>query len=69
MNNIRLERKSLRFFDISFFISFSFLRELVLNDVCAIGIYDSSPTIWEGKDAALIEVYRLLREKIGDIDF
>ena len=62
---IRLERKSLRFFD----ISFSFLRELVLNDVCAIGIYDSSPTIWEGKDAALIEGYRLLREKIGDIDF
>ena len=36
-------------------------RTILLNDVCAIGIYDSSPTIWEGKDAALIEVYRLLR--------
>ena len=68
-NTIRLARKFLRFFDISFFISFSFLRELVLNYVCAIGIYDSSPTIWERKNAALVEVCRLLGEKVGDVDF
>ena len=42
---IRLATKSLRFFDIFFFIYFSFLRESAISYVYTIGIYDSSPTI------------------------
>jgi len=40
-----LATKSLRFFDIFFFIYFSFLRESAISYVYTIGIYDSSPTI------------------------
>ena len=68
VSSIRLTRKS-AFFDISFFISFYFQRELVVNYVCAIGISDLSPTIWERKNAAFVEVFRLLGEKVGNVDF
>ena len=45
IDDIRLATKSLRFFDIFFFIYFSFLRESAISYVYTIGIYDSSPTI------------------------
>ncbi len=66
---IRWLRKFLRFFDIFFFIFFSFLRGPAINCVRTVGIYDSSPTIQEGKDAALIKVYRPLGKKSGGVDF
>ena len=42
---IRLATKFLRFFDIFFFIYFSFLRESAVSYVYTIGICGSSPTI------------------------
>jgi hypothetical protein len=59
----------LRFFDIFFFIYFSFLRESAISYVYTIGIYGSSPTIQEGKDAAPIEAYRPLGKESGGVDF
>ena len=67
--NIRLERKSLRFFEIFFFIFFSFLQRLAINFVCTIGIYDCSPTIWQGKDAALTEACGPLGKERAGVDF
>jgi hypothetical protein len=66
---IRLATKFLRFFDNCFFTYFSFLTESAISYVYTIGIYGSSPTIQDGKDAAPIEAYRPLGKESGGVSF
>ena len=60
---MRWRKNVLRFFDI-FSVTFPFFSELAIYYLYFIDIYHSSVVIRKGKSAVLMEIYRLLANKV-----
>ena len=67
INSIGLARNILRFFQKFSFYFLNWKVQLAFNNICSIAVYDLSPTLWQGKNFAFVEVPGLLSKKFNQV--